>query len=144
MCGPRRSFGNLIGIDTTGLSQKIRKLIPGYMAMGQDGMGDMGDMGMKVPPNSLPMVGAPGQHDYITMGGMFTILKVREELPADGSEPGWYKSPPGTLAELAPESELQRDGITVEPPKKTASLNKASADPWCGVPPKQFARVRGE
>jgi len=137
-------FGNMIGIDTTDLNKKIRKLIPGYMVMGQDGMGDMGDMGMKVPPNSLPMVGAQGQHDYITMGGMFTILKVREELPADGSDPGWYKSPPGTLAELAPESDLKRDGINVEQPKKTASLNKAAADPWCGVPPKQFAQVRGK
>ena len=43
------------------------------MVMGQDGMGDMGDMGMAVPPNSLPMVGGPGQYDYITMGGMFTM-----------------------------------------------------------------------
>ena len=44
-------FGNLIGINTDGLNEKIRKLIPGYMAMGQDGMGDMGDMGMPAPRN---------------------------------------------------------------------------------------------
>lgn len=130
-------FGNVIGINTEGLNQKIRKLIPGYMVMGRDGMGDMGEMGMAVPPNSLPMVGAPGQHDYITMGGMFTILKVRKELPADGSDPGWYKSPPGTLAELAPEADLQRDGI--ELPKdlqKSAALRApAKGEAWCGVPP---------
>lgn len=129
-------FGNVIGINTEGLNQKIRKLIPGYMVMGQDGMGDMGDMGMAVPPNSLPMVGAQGQHDYITMGGMFTIVKVRENLPADGSDPGWYKSPPGTLAELAPEEELKRDGI--ELPKdlpKTASRLTPKDEAWCGVPP---------
>ncbi len=132
------TFGNLIGINTEGLNQKIRKLVPGYMAMGQDGMGDMGDMGMAVPPNSLPMVGAPGQHDYITMGGMFTILKVRDELPADGSDPGWYKAPPGTQAEVAPAEDLRRDGI--ELPKSLTKADPAPSltqtDAWCGpVPP---------
>jgi FtsP/CotA-like multicopper oxidase with cupredoxin domain len=129
-------FGNVIGISTEGLNQKIRKLVPGYMTMGQDGMGDMGDMGMPVPPNSLPMVGAQGQHDYITMGGMFNLVKVREELPADGSDPGWYKSPPGTLADLAPEEELKRDGIELpkELPKSAARLTP-NDEAWCGVPP---------
>jgi len=104
-------FGNLIGIDTDGLNKKFRPLVPGFMTMGATGMGDMGDMGMANPANSLPMVGGPGQYDYITMGGMFTILKVRDELPADGSAPGWYESPPGTLASPAPETDLRRDGI---------------------------------
>jgi len=107
-------FGNLVGIDTKGLDQKIRQLVPGYMTMGQTGMGDMGTMGMANPPNSLPMVGGPGQYDYITMGGMFTMLKVRDELPADGSEPGWYPMPPGTLATVAPEAELRRDGLAFQ------------------------------
>jgi FtsP/CotA-like multicopper oxidase with cupredoxin domain len=114
------TFGNLIGINTEGLNKKIKKQVPGYMVMGQDGMGDMGDMGMAVPPNSLPMVGGPGQHDYITMGGMFTILKVREELSAEGSDPGWYKSPEGTLAMPAADDELRRDGIALA--AKTAQL----------------------
>jgi FtsP/CotA-like multicopper oxidase with cupredoxin domain len=114
------TFGNLIGINTEGLNKRIKKQVPGYMVMGQDGMGDMGDMGMAVPPNSLPMVGGPGQHDYITMGGMFTILKVRDELPADGSDPGWYKSPEGTLAMPAADDDLRRDGIALA--AKTAQL----------------------
>ena len=129
-------FGNMIGIKTDGLSEKIRKLVPGYMAMGQDGMADMGEMGMAWPPNSLPMVGGRGQYDYVTMGGMFTVLKVREELPANGSDPGWYKSPPGTVAEVAPEADLKRDGI--ELPKelpKTAALRTRKDDVWCGTPP---------
>jgi hypothetical protein len=105
------TFGNLIGINTDGLNQKFRPFLPGYMTMGDTGMGDMGEMGMAVPPNSLPMVGGPGQFDYITMGGMFTILKVRDELPSDGSEPDWYRSPAGTQAEVSPEDELRRDGI---------------------------------
>ncbi|MCI0541480.1 MAG: copper oxidase [Verrucomicrobiales bacterium] len=129
-------FGNVIGIDTEGLNKKIRKLIPGYMVMGQDGMADMGEMGMAVPPNSLPMIGAPGQHDYITMGGMFTLVKVREELPADGSDPGWYKSPPGTLAQVAPEADLQRDGIELpkDLPKSAAVRRTIPSDAWCAVP----------
>jgi len=34
-----------------------RFAFPGYMTMGETGMADMGTMGMKVPHNSLPMVG---------------------------------------------------------------------------------------
>jgi len=105
--------------------------------MGQDGMAEMGDMGMPVPPNSLPMGGAPGQHDYITMGGMFNILKVREELPADGSDPGWYESPPGTLADVAPEEDLKRDGFELPKgsPKTAAIRSPIKGEVWCGVPP---------
>lgn len=106
-------FGNLIGLEKTGLDQRIRKLIPGYMVMGESGMGDMGDMGMAVPANSLPMIGGPGKYDYITMGGMFTMIKVRENLPADGSDPGWYECPPGTLSSNATPEDLKRDGIAL-------------------------------
>ncbi|HTI71044.1 MAG TPA: copper oxidase [Candidatus Limnocylindria bacterium] len=127
------SFGNLIGINTDGLTKKIKKLVPGYMAMGADGMGDMGDMGMPVPKNSLSMVGAPGQHDYITMGGMFTILKVRDELPADGSDPGWYQAPPGTLATVAPDEDLKRDGIELPKAAPSAALPSSKTnDAICG------------
>jgi FtsP/CotA-like multicopper oxidase with cupredoxin domain len=108
-------FGNVIGMNATGVDDKINNVVPGYMAMGQTGMAGMGEMGvaMGVPANSLPMVGGPGQYDYITMGGMFTLLKVRDKLPADGSDPGWYNSPPDTLASPAPEADLKRDGIDV-------------------------------
>ena len=135
------TFGNVIGINTEGLTQKIRKLVPGYMAMGQDGMAEMGEMGMPVPPNSLPMVGARGQYDYITMGGMFTILKVREVLPTDGSDPGWYESPPGTLAELAPEEDLKRDGIELPKDLRQVSAVRSplKGEAWCGVPPSKAA-----
>ncbi len=129
-------FGNVIGINTEGLNERIRKLIPNYMTMGEAGMGEMGEMGMPNPKNSIPMVGGQGQYDYITMGGMFTILKVRSDLPADGSEPGWYKSPPGTLAEIAPAEDLKRDGIELpkDLPKTTARLTPKD-EAWCGTPP---------
>ncbi len=136
------NFGNMVGIDTEGLDKKIRKLVPGYMAMGQDGMGDMGEMGMKVPTNSIPMVGGKGPFDYITMGGMFTILKVREGITTY-DDPGWYKHPPGTVADVAAEQDLKRDGITIPKPSKLASTLKPTADVWC-APSQQFAMLRGK
>ena len=82
-------------------------------------MGDMATMGMPVPKNSLPMVGGQGPFDYITMGGLFTVLKVRENL-ASYDDPGWYQNPPGTVADLASAEMLKRDGIEI-PARKTAA-----------------------
>ena len=103
-------FGNFIGVNTQGMSQKIGKLVPGYMAMGDTGMGDMAEMGMPVPKNSIPMVGAEGQFGYITMGGMFTVFKVREGITSY-EDPGWYKNPPGAVADVASDADLMQDGI---------------------------------
>ncbi len=101
---------NMIGVSTQGLDEQVREVLPDYMTMGHHGMGDMGDMGMKNPANSIPMVGARGPHDYITMGGMFTVLKVRDRLKGDG-DPGWYENPKGTLATTARPADLKRDGV---------------------------------
>ncbi len=103
-------FPNLVGVKPGALDAKVRRLLPGYMTMGQTGMGEMGEMGMPVPSNSIPMVGARGKHDYITMGGMFTVLKVRDELTSY-QDPGWYDNPRGTLASAATPADLHRDGI---------------------------------
>ena len=100
---------NLMGIKTAGHDQQARKAMPGYMLMGDTGMAEMGEMGMKVPRNSLPMIGAPGPHDYITMGGMFTNLKIRDNLTNYDQDPGWYEAPPGTRADKATDDELRRD-----------------------------------
>jgi len=34
----------------------------------------------------------------VDVGGMFTIVKIREELPPNGKDPGWYDNPSGTVA----------------------------------------------
>src|SRR5437588_2288900 len=116
------NFPNLIGVDKTGLDKKLRKFLPGYMTMGEAGMGDMGEMGMPAPKNSLPMVGGPGPFAYIAMGGMFTTLKVRESLD-NYEDPGWYKHPPGTVADLATTEDLKRDSIQIPADAdKSASL----------------------
>jgi len=105
---------NMIGVDTSKVGARAGKLVPGYMPMGQHGMGDMAEMGMPVPKNSIPMVGARGPHDYITMGGMFTILKVRDEdIGDENKDPGWYQNPPGTVADVARKEDMDRDGIKV-------------------------------
>jgi Transposase, Mutator family len=99
---------NLIGVRTGDLNKRVSTFLSGYMTMGESGMAGMGNMGMKVPRNSLPMVGMQGKHDYIDMGGMFTVVKVRENLTSY-DDPGWYENPPGTLASLASNDEMQRD-----------------------------------
>ena len=109
---------NVGGIDAGSLDQRVQPLLPGYMTMGHNGMGDMGEMGMSVPRNSLPMVGGRGKHDSITMGGMFTVLKVRERL-TNYDDPGWYENPPGTLSVEATAEELRRDGVDPAKPWPT-------------------------
>ncbi len=112
------NFPNTIGVQPGKLDQKIRaSLLPGYMTMGENGMGDMAEMGMAVPRNSTPMVGGQGPFDYITMGGLFTILKVREGITSY-EDPGWYKHPGGTVATLATNDQLSRDGIDVNAPSR--------------------------
>jgi hypothetical protein len=71
---------------------------------------------MPLPPNSVPMVSGRGKHDVITMGGMFTIMKVRDHL-ASYDDPGWYDAPAGTQAMAASAGDLARDGIQVEAKK---------------------------
>jgi FtsP/CotA-like multicopper oxidase with cupredoxin domain len=86
---------NMIGVRPGDAEAKIRSVLPGYMAMGQTGMGDGMDMGR--PKNTLPMMTGTGPFGPIEMGGMFTLLKVREGITSY-DDPGWYPHPPGTLA----------------------------------------------
>lgn len=104
---------NMIGVDHATFDKRMEKILPGYMTMGATGMGEMGMMHMALPENSIAMVGAYGPFNYITMGGMFTNLKVREEDVKPGVDPGWYKHPEGTVASLASKDELARDGIKI-------------------------------
>lgn len=103
----------MIGADAQALDKQIQKVLPAYMTMGHTGMGGMGEMPMPVPENSLPMRGMSGPFGYIDMGGMFTLLKVRD---ADSQEDaaGFYRPPPGTQATRASPDALRRDGIDPE------------------------------
>jgi hypothetical protein len=86
----------MTGVDTSGVDEAIARLVPGFVPMGATGMGDMMDMGK--PRNSLFMGSGEGPFGSIFMGGMFTILKVRENLRRYDENPGWYEHPPGTVA----------------------------------------------
>ncbi|MFY2764814.1 multicopper oxidase family protein [Arenimonas sp. MALMAid1274] len=94
---------NTLGVDQDGVEQRIRRMLPGYMAMGADGMSEHQqhvDSGhMPGPENTLPMMTGQGPFGSIEMGGMFTVLKVRDNQPRDDySDPGWYRHPAGTVA----------------------------------------------
>jgi FtsP/CotA-like multicopper oxidase with cupredoxin domain len=89
----------MIGVDHRGVAERINRLIPDYMLMGERGMADMGEMEMPLPDNTLPMMSGSGPFGALEMGGMFTVLKVRDGLARnDYKDPGWYKHPPGTVA----------------------------------------------
>jgi hypothetical protein len=67
--------------------------------MGSEGMAEMGTMMHPLPDNTLPMMTGFGQFGPIEMGGMFTVMKVREGLgTGDYSDPGPYRNPEGTVA----------------------------------------------
>jgi hypothetical protein len=88
-----------IGAEQRDLVKPIRKLMPDYMQMGSAGMAEMGSMEMPMPDNTLPMMTGFGQFGPLEMGGMFSVVKVREGLDRnDYKDPGWYAHPAGTVA----------------------------------------------
>jgi FtsP/CotA-like multicopper oxidase with cupredoxin domain len=94
---------NMIGVkQPQALEEKVRAILPGYMAMGETGMGNMMEMGR--PKNTLPMMTGDGPFGPVEMGGMFTVLKVRAGITSY-ADPGWFKHPAGSVARK------------VEPPK---------------------------
>lgn len=108
---------NPVGVDQDGVEAEIRKLLPGYAAMGKHGMAEHGEhveMGLPGPENTLPMMTGAGPFGPIEMGGMFTLMKVRDDQKAgDFTDPGWYHYPKNQIAQ------------------------KVSADPNFGNPPRR-------
>ena len=103
-------FPNMIGVKPGELDRKVNQLLPGYMTMGETGMGAMA-MEMPMPENSIAMKASPLPYGMSTVGGMFTVLKVRDKLASYDQDPGWYNHPPGTQATVASASELEHDGV---------------------------------
>ena len=106
---------NMVGVDARALDRSVQPLAPGYMAMGENGMDEHGshvEQGhMPVPENSIPMVGAAGPFGYITMGGMYTNVKVRPKPVDVTADPGWYDHPAGTVARAVSAEQAARDGV---------------------------------
>jgi hypothetical protein len=90
---------NMIGVDHRGVAERITRLVPDYMVMGERGMADMGSMEMPLPDNTLPMMTGTGPFGPMEMGGMFSVVKVRDDVkPGDYRDPGFYRHPAGTVA----------------------------------------------
>ena len=108
---------NPTGVDQTGVEARVRQMLPGYLKMGRDGMAEHQehtDAGHRGPVNTMAMMVGHGPFGNIEMGGMFTLVKVRDDLaPGDFANPGWYRHPAGTVA------------------------RRVSADPAFGSPPRR-------
>jgi FtsP/CotA-like multicopper oxidase with cupredoxin domain len=94
---------NMIGVSQDGIAEQFSKLVPEYMSMGETGMAEMSEMAdmmpMPLPENTLPMMTGKGQFGAIDMGGMFTTLKVRKDIPKNSyTDPGHYQQPKGSAA----------------------------------------------
>ncbi|MEX2150152.1 MAG: copper oxidase [Steroidobacteraceae bacterium] len=121
---------NPLGVKQRDLDAAIRRMLPEYMSMGETGMAehqDHAEMGhMKGPENTLPMMIGKGPFGNLEMGGMFTIVKVRDGLaPGDHRDPGWYRNPPGTLAHRISEDADFGSPVRLgpAPPAETAPVN---------------------
>jgi hypothetical protein len=96
---------NTIGIDPSVFDEALLASVPEYETMGEDDL-------PVTPSNSVAMLGGRGPQGYITMGGMFTVLKVRESI--EGVDPkAWAPIDPATQADLATAEQLSADGIDV-------------------------------
>ena len=103
-------IANPLGVQQQGLEQRLQRLLPDYMPMGEHGMAEHQnhtDSGhMPGPANTLPMMMGKGPFGNLEMGGMFNVVKVRDDLAADDyRDPGWFTHPPGTLAQRVSTSE---------------------------------------
>lgn len=139
---------NTIGVDPSKLSQAVKPLIPDFMPMGTSGIVDIArwPWAARATCNEYARDVATRharrrwnghaekqhchdgrswavRHDH--MGGMLAVFKVRENMTSY-ADPGWYEAPPGTVAQLATQQELQRDGIAVAAPASQpgATVNK--------------------
>lgn len=65
----------MIRVRPQGAEAGVCAVVPGYVAMGENGMGDVMDLGRT--KNTLPMRAGEGRPGDVE-GGMFTALKVRD------------------------------------------------------------------
>lgn len=125
---------NNLGAEISSNGSAIRQLLPGYIAMGSNGMAEHAEhsqMGhMKGPENTLPMMMGEGPFGNLEMGGMFTVVKVRHDLArGDYRDPGWYRNPKGTVAAKVSDdpdfgTPVRRDAESPIPPTSPTDHSK--------------------
>jgi manganese oxidase len=120
----------MIGVDHRDVVKKITGLIPDYMVMGERGMHDMAEMEMPLPDNTLPMMTGTGPFGPVGMGGMFSVVKVRDDVKrGDYADPGPYKHPAGTLAsEYTSELDAAPRAVAPKADAQTVQVRKPGAD----------------
>lgn len=102
---------NLNGVDPSLFDQRLAEVLPDFPHLPQYAQSQPPSIDEDpLPKNSQPMVGGNGGFGFITMGGMVTVLKVRDEIESYG-DPGWYEHPAGTVASPADPAAMARDGI---------------------------------
>lgn len=130
----QHNMPNLTGINKGDIEKRIKQIFPNSMGlMNINGMGEMFDMygsnkmmdmGAKINFSAnLAPIGSPGPFGVIELGGMFTILKVRNNLTSY-VDPGWYQHPPGTIAEVVKQDippAPQINSQNYSPPPNTVS-----------------------
>jgi manganese oxidase len=125
---------NMIGVDHRGIAERITRLVPDYMTMGDKGMAEMGSMEMPLPDNTLPMMTGTGPFGPVEMGGMFSVVKVRDDVKrGDYKDPGWYKHPQGTVAyEFNGELQQPTRAPGPKPDSRTLNVRKPAAGAHSG------------
>lgn len=138
----QHNLPNLTGIDKEDLDERIRQFFPDFMGlMGINGMGKMFEMygtskmteidemheQTNFPPNLSP-IGNPGPFGVIELGGMFTVLKVRDDL-ISYDDPGWYQHPSGTVAENINQKQNNFNGYNAFNPISWFSREEKKKEP---------------
>jgi hypothetical protein len=89
-----------IGADIKKAAERLKKLVPGYMPMGTDGMSMMGEMAVPTPTKTLPMMTGTGQFRP-DRDGRHVLVSSRsaKASPNDYKDPGPF---PAILPKSAP------------------------------------------
>lgn len=95
MIGMEHGLPNMLNVDQGPALEAVHKVLPDYMPMGQAGMSGMHHT-VSIP-NYIGMGHMEGPWGSIEMGGMFTLVRVRNGL-TDYQDPGWYPHPTDTVA----------------------------------------------
>ena len=142
---------NMMGVNQKGVEDQVKKLVPGYMAMGEKGMEEHAAHAkhMEGPENTLPMMGGDGPFGNLGMGGMFTVVKIHPDLPPirDAEDYmgrvklpgdlGWFKNPPGTVARTIharkPAAPKPASGVYSCPMHPEVKSSQPGKCPKCGM-----------
>ena len=108
---------NPTGVDQNGVAARMRQMSPSFLPMAREGMAEHQehtDGGHQGPANTLAMMTGQGPFGNVEMGGMFTLVKTRDDTAAgDYSDPGWFAHPQGTVA-----SRVSNDPDFGSPPRR--------------------------